>query len=74
MSHNIKLVKNLSLRFRLDEAVVESLLARQESGKPDFSTIFNPDQSHILSRRPTRLRLQLLSSAKKKRLMQKAKT
>ena len=51
----------------LEASMREPYLAIQEENKPPVSTAFEFDESHIMSRRPTRLSLELLSRAKGKR-------
>lgn len=51
----------------LEASLRESHLAIQESDKPDVATAVEFNVNHIMSRRPTRLSLELLSRAKGKR-------
>lgn len=51
----------------LEASIGGSHLAIKESDKPVVSTAFEFDESLIMSRRPTRLSLELLSLAKGKR-------
>lgn len=59
--------KSVRSHLFLEASLRESHLAIPESGKPVVSTPFKFDESHIImSRRPTRLSLELLSRAKEK--------
>lgn len=59
--------KSVRSHLFLEASLRESHLAIPESGKPVVSTAFESDESHIMSRRPTKLSLELLSRAKEKR-------
>jgi hypothetical protein len=56
--------KSVRSHLFLEASLRKSHLAIQESDKPVVSPEFMSDESHIMSRRPTRLSLELLSRAK----------
>jgi len=58
--------KSVRSHLFLEASVRESYLTMQEKNKPVFSTKFEFDENHIMSRRPTRLSLELMSRVKEK--------
>lgn len=64
--------KSVRSHLFLEASLHESHLAIQENDKPAVSVAFEFDVNHIMSRRPTRLSLELLSRAKGKRPLPEA--
>ena len=59
--------KNVLSRLYLDASMRESYEAKKASNKPLATTDFELDEDNIMSRRPTKLMLQLLSREREKK-------